>query len=333
MSVRGRRWCFTFYPDNPEDMPGLHPSMDYMIYGWETCPTTGRPHLQGYVEFSAPRTQSHCQGILPCSWILCDGNQQQNINYCRKEGDFVEFGEKKNQGKRTDLLAVREAITEGATTTELWENHFSNMVRYHRGIAIYQSLRIPERSWQTFFILIVGPAGRGKSHTALALAKGFSEPIFHVPETKGSGLYFDGYQGQSIVLLDEMDGGRMKPTLFNTLINSLPCTVPVHGSANVNWCPRFVIATSNYHPRYWWRGRTSAQLQQTLRRVHWIWNFCDRKVPESSISNLEPPSKKHRTQVAMVETYTLREKIARDRRIARWHATGDPKYYEEGFPI
>lgn len=326
--MRGRRWCFTYYMDDPERLPDRHATMDYMVYGWETCPTTKRPHLQGYVEWDQTRTMAHCQKVLPCSWRLCNGDQASNIKYCTKEGDFIEFGEKKNQGARSDLAALRAAVDVGTPELQLWQDHFSTMTRYHKGVNIYRSLLVPERNWQTIVILIVGPPGRGKTNTAFALAKGFGEPLFVIPETKGSGLYFDMYQGQPIVLLDEMDGGRMKPTLFNGLCDSKPYTVPIHGTGNVNWCPRVIIITSNYLPKYWWRKRNPTQIVQTTRRIHVLMNFTDKKVPESTLS-----PKKKRIKISMVDTVTIKEKLARDRKFRLWIATGDPKFYEDSFPL
>lgn len=148
--MKGRRWCFTFYPTDPSEYPTELPSRaTYLIFGLESCPTTGRQHLQGYVEWDFTASMAHCQKFLRCTWAPAKGSQEQNIVYCSKENDFVEFGERKLQGQRSDLLDVKLAIDNGATNGELWQQHFSNMTRYHRAFEVYKSIthNTTQRTW------------------------------------------------------------------------------------------------------------------------------------------------------------------------------------------
>ena len=99
--VRARAWAFTmnnYYAsiDPHAPLPALQPNMQYLCYGREVCPTTGTPHLQGYVVFNYPvqnpnrlfaeyGPHTHMERAL--------GSAEENAEYCAKEGDFLEYGD------------------------------------------------------------------------------------------------------------------------------------------------------------------------------------------------------------------------------------------------
>lgn len=58
--------------------------------GYEICPTTNRPHLQGFFELKKKQRITAIQN-KPIKWsklIPCDGNYQSNLNYCSKDGNL-----------------------------------------------------------------------------------------------------------------------------------------------------------------------------------------------------------------------------------------------------
>jgi len=197
------------------------------------------------------------------------GSAKENQTYCGKDGAPYMFGEPQSPGTRTDVLAVKEDQDNGMPLVDLWENHYAFMIRSHKAAAVYASLRSPVRKWKTKCMLLVGPSNMQKSALATILAPYFGNSTYRIPAKKGSGLYFDGYIGQEVAILDEMDGNRMTPTDFNQLVDEYEHSVPIHGGANTNWCPRVLIITSNYLPRYWWKNRNAAQVFQTTRRIEW----------------------------------------------------------------
>lgn len=88
-----------------------------------------------------------------------------------------------------------------------------------------------------------------------------------MPQPKGSGLYWDDYDSQTCVFIDEMDGNYMTPTFFNTLCDRYECVVPVHGGAGHQMVAKYIVICSNYHPKFWWKKRKPDQIFQTVRRV------------------------------------------------------------------
>jgi len=169
-------------------------------------------------------------------------------------------------GKRSDLLAVKRALDDGSSFAAIASDHFSSFIRYGRAFKEYKRVRQAPRSTKTIVCCFYGPSGIGKSRFATAFA-GYLGSVYKVPQPKGSGLYWDDYDGQSVVFIDEMDGNYMTPTFFNTLCDRYECVVPVHGGAGHQMLAKYIIICSNYHPRYWWKKRSAVQLTQTMRRM------------------------------------------------------------------
>lgn len=308
--MRSRGWCFTHYFEDESTWPSEKPEEAiYLVYGFEVCPQTKRPHLQGYIYWINDHSMSQCCAWFPqTGFIKAGGTPDQNRIYCTKDNDYIEFGECPKQGKRSDLMSAKADMDAGASPRKMWEEHFSTMIRYHKSISVYSSIRSPKRSWKTICFLIVGPSGKAKTTLAHILARVLGDDIFIVPAAKGSGLYFDGYAGHSIAILDEMDGSAMKPTFFNGLVDKFEYSVPIHGSANVNWCPRYLFITSNYLPKYWWKGRTPLQQEQTYRRIEVIIPRL-RPVPPAA----PPPPPPGKLPTILVDQRLLKERLKRQR--------------------
>lgn len=68
----------------------------YSIFGRETCATTSKTHLQGYIEFQKPKRLAGVKSYLNDPTAHCEprkGPREAARDYCKKEGDFVEQGE------------------------------------------------------------------------------------------------------------------------------------------------------------------------------------------------------------------------------------------------
>ena len=262
--VQSRRWVFTLNNYTDADVDALVADKEgrftYIVFGKEVG-EQGVPHLQGYFELAKRRGPRGLADSLPglarARLAVAQGTAEQNKAYCHKsDEDGFEAGKPMAQGKRSDLLAVKAAIDDGASNSDLWDIQFAAMVRYHKAFATYKKLRRAYRTWRTRVILIVGNSGTQKSFLAHLLGRSgyFGDGFYKVPHAKGSGLYFDGYDGQGVVLIDEMDGNRCTPTFLNELCDEYEFSVPVHGCGNVQFLAKTVIICSNYVPKDWWAG-------------------------------------------------------------------------------
>lgn len=131
-----RNWMFTSFKD---EAPFFTSKMWYQIYQREICPTTKKEHWQGYVECSYPMTLQTIKNHLgdkACHLEPRKGTQQQAIDYCSKDDTRkpgtkpITNGISKNQGSRSDLNSIVEAIESGATKKELLKEFKGNAFRH-----------------------------------------------------------------------------------------------------------------------------------------------------------------------------------------------------------
>jgi len=89
--VPSKFWCFTSFGDDIEIMKDALPVTGNIkfIYGNEVCPTTQRPHLQGYLESEIKIRPIEKFGTSSTNWEKAKGDRAANIAYCSKEGKYV----------------------------------------------------------------------------------------------------------------------------------------------------------------------------------------------------------------------------------------------------
>lgn len=111
-----RFWCFTL--NNPTDdveqsVVDFLSSGDvtYGIFGRETG-DSGTPHLQGFVILHRSRRLSFLRRKFQAHWTRrhAQSTNEQARDYCKKDGDFEEFGEypTSRQGHRSDIDILTE---------------------------------------------------------------------------------------------------------------------------------------------------------------------------------------------------------------------------------
>jgi len=81
--------------------------------------------FQGYIELQKRVAFDVVKRAINNSHIESRrGSQQQAIEYCRKEGDFHEWGSPKNQGDRTDLQSIKRALESNSSIKTLLDSDF-----------------------------------------------------------------------------------------------------------------------------------------------------------------------------------------------------------------
>lgn len=96
MTNKSINYAFTvFETEDSKVKPIDEIDCKYIIIGKEICPKTGKDHLQGYVHFKNAITLLSAKKRLGANTAhleACKGSIQQNIEYCKKNGNYDERG-------------------------------------------------------------------------------------------------------------------------------------------------------------------------------------------------------------------------------------------------
>ncbi len=242
----------------PIDFTSFTRSPKYAIYQLEIG-ESGTSHLQGYICFEKKIKAQALSNLFGCKPHLEKraGKHSQAKTYCSKEDTRVlgpwiygdDEGIPEGQGARTDMIGLKRDLDEKHKLTVIADNHFALFLRYPKAIKMYKRLKSSKRNWVMEIITLIGDTGVGKTHWAY---KNYGYDLYTVPPTKQSGCYWDDYDGQETVLVDEMYGNRFSHGFLLMLTDKYPFTVPDHGGL-LNFSSKRIIFTSNANPDIWYK--------------------------------------------------------------------------------
>ena len=127
-----------------------------------------------------------------------------------------------------------------------------------------------------------GRTGAGKSYTALREAQGDKPDLRDVYFKSGTNKWWDGYRGQTNVVVEEFDG-FIHITHLLKWFDRIPCGVEIKGGTVPLRAIKFWV-TSNVAPEDWWgrvdgKGPTDEQMAALRRRIQ-VTHFERQWVPE-----------------------------------------------------
>lgn len=202
---QSKNWMFTLNNYSDETSPQAWPCVKYLCYQAEKA-ATGTPHLQGYVMFTKNMRLAALCKIQQAHWEPRLGTHDQAVKYCTKEDTRISgpwiIGSPPEQGKRTDIESVKHLIDDGATLTQIFDEHPGMLFRYYSNIHKCMQLKIKDRTDKPLVVYHYGPPGVGKSTAVRAWCEGKS-----VYRKEPNNNWWDGYENQDIVILDEFCGG------------------------------------------------------------------------------------------------------------------------------
>jgi len=269
---RSRAWCFTeqIRQNNTKLFEactkGLEPLGDdirYIIFQLERGVETGNDHFQGYVEFYRPYSLAGVRSRVSESahWEARGGSQAQAIAYCKKKGTRMggpwEYGTKAAQGQRTDINALREACEAGTSKRKLLLDHTNEVAKYPRFIAFCDEVYFEPKWRKVEVVLCIGETRLGKTRWVY---DNFDMKSFWCLPAITTGVWFDGYDGQTDVLLDDFSGqdSMVSIPLLLRILDGYTLRLPKKGGF-VSWHPTRIAITTNISPNIWysWSGKRS----------------------------------------------------------------------------
>ncbi len=89
--IQWKKACFTWnnYPENWVETLETNFRLFEWIGGEEICPTTGTPHIQGYVEFDKKLRPTSLGLPEQIHWDKAKGSRAQNVTYYTKDGTNI----------------------------------------------------------------------------------------------------------------------------------------------------------------------------------------------------------------------------------------------------
>lgn len=161
---------------------------------------------------------------------------------------------KKEVGARrvkSTLTDVKAAIDAGATDRELYATHFGSMLRYKAAFDNYRLAIIEDDRPQPKVLVLWGPPGTGKSHTAKRICDNNGGGHWW-RAGNGANDWWDGYDParHPVVVLDDFKGGIRYTTLLR-MLDKYPFQVETKGSTKT-FCPKIIVITSNQPPNQWY---------------------------------------------------------------------------------
>lgn len=251
-------------------------------WGLELCPQTQTAHLQGWMWLKKKvRCRTLNESVSAHLQLKpMDSNWKEVRKYCEKDHTDIFYwndGSLPDKGKptaRADYARMATLVVDGNTPRQIAKLDPVGYMKAHMAIeALYEALRYgrqQEYQDQNIFghaknvIFIHGPSGTGKSRLARQLAEGFSS-YDHAHDHD----WFDAYENQPVVLLEEVDSMGLTDQLLLRLLDRYPTSVSRRGKSPMMWVPHTIIMTSNRPP--WEVMKQVAHHQAFIRRMTYVW--------------------------------------------------------------
>lgn len=164
-NMQGKRWVFTLnnYTAGEEQLVAEvleSEHVKYGVYGKEVG-ENGTPHLQGFVIFETNKRLNAVKNLLSqrAHFETAKGNNSQASDYCKKDGDYNEYGVCPGKPKNCQFKQLLEWIRaqEDFITEESVSAEFPSLYgRYQKGVMSLVRLHGPRRNMATDGVILRG---------------------------------------------------------------------------------------------------------------------------------------------------------------------------------
>lgn len=243
---RSRGFCFTI--NNPSsfdeiDLEDLVKQTQYTIIGYEKG-ESGTLHWQGYCYFSNKKSFEQIKAILPRAHIEKQrGSCTQAIDYCKKDGDWKEWGNRPSGGtNQTHKWKEIIQLAKQGRIEAIEDQYPAEYLRYYKMLLglhkpehpiILQTL---ENEWW------FGDTGTGKSRELWErFPNHYQKPL---------NKWWDGYSGEEVVAIEEWSPkNEVTASLLKIWADRYPFCAEVKGGTLQKIRPKKIIVLSNYKPQ------------------------------------------------------------------------------------
>lgn len=241
-----KTYCFTLHDYNEAMCQTIITSAELYkynyVFGKEICPETGRPHLQGFIEWPTKTSFTAIKNKLKIDtmhFIPAKGSKESNITYCTKDGDYY-----------SNITGVKKA-----KPIKLIEN----LYEWQQNVIDY-TLEEPDGRRLLWIVDIVG--GKGKSvfskymyvkHKCLVIQGGKLADIMNI-------IFNTDMDEIRTVIIDipRCNKNKVSYASIECILNGMITNTKYETGVKV-FNPPHVIVFSNFHPN-----------TETLSEDRWI---------------------------------------------------------------
>lgn len=238
----------------------------YGCYGREEAPTTGTPHLQGYLEFEHPRHFKRVCQLLRGAWVgVRRGTTLQAAEYAQKTLNVWSHGTiPEGSGRRTDVKQALEAVREGKSIGSFALDVNFQTLRHAEVASKYCE---PTRDWRPVVTWIYGTSGTGKSTLARDLCDDV-EPWYSDQNL----TWWNGYDAHENVIINDFRAHFAPLSTMLLLLDRFPYRVPFKGGSR-QFLAKQVFITSPCSPHTVYASTNRDRLDsinQLIRRIDFV---------------------------------------------------------------
>jgi len=268
--------CFTLHDYTYDEVEHLQKlDCEYMIFGKEECPTTGRPHLQGFVILKKRMTLLPLKRYLLKTYVngtdngnrihveKRKGSRKQASNYCRGGGfttkQFNTYVYECGQyvDTKTDLR-VKDAIwlhsLGSAITDNIADLSIADLIAYEK---IGSYLPSPSRD-EVYVEWVWGKSGSGKTYYVEQESKRLGKKLYKVNSLD---KFWSNYLKQEIILIDDFykEESELWFRCLLQILDKYAYLVDKKYGGSWLYAERIYI-TAQHPPWYYWRPYATEQL-------------------------------------------------------------------------
>nr|WAE42746.1 MAG: replication associated protein [Cressdnaviricota sp.] len=255
------------------------PRVRYIGGQLERCPSTGRLHIQSYIQLNRSLRGTTLLKIFGLTgsnlrFLSARGTAEECIAYCQKEDSrvegYVSYGEPVSQGQRTDLNVARQTLEASRSLTEVALKHPTEYIKFHKGFQAWiEATEKQDHSYHKRAVHIKwGPTGIGKTSWANSHSLD-AGGYYRAPPFKEDGTpWFPRYRGEKTVSFQDYghDGGKLRLATLLQVLDNWECTVEYKGG-HVYFKPDRILITSNEPPSEWYPGANKDSISALRRRI------------------------------------------------------------------
>lgn len=246
----------------------------YVSWQLEFTDGAEQPHVQGYIQRFGPQTLF---GFI---------RDMEVLRYAHIEGARGTFGENKEYTNKvetrfdgpwsygTPSAGGRPKTVDALATDLLADRNLGRVAAENPGLFVHHGrglqhllnvTDIRRRTWKTEVFVHWGAPGSGKTHDT---------PIdgYYLRRGNGGAVWWDGYDGESDVVIDDYYGWLPWGTIL-CLLDNRPMRVDVKGGS-LPFCARRIYITSNRHPDQWYKyAEHNFDYEALKRRITECWHY------------------------------------------------------------